>query len=130
MENYQGASENKISPPEHPPSIYVGETSKSLYERGREHWKDFKSNLENSHIMKHHIIHHGGIGEPSFFLRPVRYFSTPLTRQIAEAVRIEQWGESIVLNSRSEFNRSKIPRLTLGEDDDAKWRTKILEEVE
>ena len=39
-----GASENKISTPEHPPSIYVGESSKSLYEHGRKHWRDFRTN--------------------------------------------------------------------------------------
>ena len=107
-----GVGENKkLTPPEKPPSIYVGETSKSIFERGVEHWKDFKNNQEDSHILKHHQIHHGGRGEPSFHLRPVRYFKTALTRQIAEAVLIQKWGEDKVLNSKAEFKRSKLSRL-------------------
>ena len=38
-----------------------------------------------------------------------------MTRQIAEAVRIGRLGEGVVLNSKSEFNRCKLGRLTLGE---------------
>ena len=44
-----------------------------------------------------------------------------MTRQIAEAVLIQKWGEDTVLNSKAEFNRSRIGRLTLGEDDKDKW---------
>ena len=119
-----GEKNKALSPPDKTPSIYVGETSKSLYERGKQHWKDFKNKHEDSHILKHHQVHHGGRGEPSFHLRPVRYFKTALTRQIAEAVLIQRWGEDRVLNSKAEFNRCKISRLTLGEEDDEdKWRT-------
>ena len=35
------------------PSIYVGETSRSLAERTVEHWKDVSSKDEDSHIKKH-----------------------------------------------------------------------------
>ena len=63
--------------------------------------------------MKHHIIHHGGVGEPSFHLRPVKFLKTALTRQISEAIRISKWGEERVINSKGEYNRCKIGRLTL-----------------
>ena len=115
-----GVKENKTgrpTQPSHPPSIYVGETSRSLFERGKEHWKSFKNKQEVSHILKHHQVHHGGIGDPSFHLRPVGFFKSALTRQVAEAVLIQEWGEDIVLNSKAEFNRCKIGRLTLGEED-------------
>ena len=104
------------SPPTTTPSIYVGETAKSLYERGKEHWYGYKSKADDSHILKHHLLHHGGIGEPQFHLRPVRFHQTALTRQIHEAVRIQRWGEDVVLNSKGEYNRCKISRLTLGEE--------------
>ena len=112
-----GVIENKkLSPPTANPSIYVGETARSLFERGKEHWKSFRNKQEDSHILKHHQLHHGGEGYPSFFLRPVKYFKTSLTRQIAEAVLIQRWGKDVVLNSKAEYNRCKISRLTLGED--------------
>ena len=105
----------KVTPPETFPSIYIGETSRCIGERGREHWRDFKQCRDDSHIWKHHILHHGGEGQPTFLLRPVQYFNSALTRQIAEAVRIGRLGEGVVLNSKSEFNRCKLGRLTLGE---------------
>ena len=111
-----GEEKEKISPPTYPPSIYVGESSRSLYERGKEHWKNFKAGLEDNHIKKHHVIHHGGEGAPKFHLRPVMFHQTPLARQISEAVRIEKWGEDLILNSKTEFNRCKIGRLTIGEE--------------
>ena len=73
----------------------------------------------------HHLIHHGGEGEPSFHLRPVRFTQTALTRQILEAVLVQRWGEEKLLNSKAEFNRSKISRLTLGEDEKRIMRPEI-----
>ena len=88
-----------------------------MYERGREHWRDYRSGHEDSHILKHHLLHHGGEGVPEFHFRPIMFVKTALTRQIAEAVWIQRWGEDIVLNSKAEFNRCTISRLTIGEED-------------
>ena len=60
----------------------------------------------------------GGEGEPSFFIRPVGFFQTALTLQLAEVVRIQRWGERVVINSKSVYNRCKIGRLTNGEEID------------
>ena len=46
----------------------------------------------------------------------MQFHQTALGRQIAEAVRIYKWGEDIILNSKAEFNRCRIGRLTIGED--------------
>ena len=86
----------------------MGETSRSLYERGKEHWRDFRDKLENSHILKHHLLHHGGNGEPKFHLQPVRFFRTVLTRQVHEAVRIQAWGESTILNSKADWEQERM----------------------
>ena len=75
----------QLKPPPKQPSIYVGETSRCLYERGKEHWRGFENKSEDSHIYKHHQIHHGGEGSPSFHLRAIGYMRTALSRQIAEA---------------------------------------------
>ena len=42
----------------------------------------------------------------------MRSFQDPLSRQLSEAVRIDLRGEGI-LNSKGEFNRCKVPRLTV-----------------
>ena len=95
------------------PAIYVGETCRSLAERAKEHWADYKAGLDGSHTKKHHISHHGGIGQPQFHLRPVKFYRTALGRQVGEAVRIRRRGEENLLNSKAEFNRCKITRLSL-----------------
>ena len=111
-----GEENKEFKPPNHPPSVYIGETARSLYERGKEHWEGFKTKSENYHIFKHHQIHHDGRGEPEFLLRPIKFFRTALSRQIAEAAKIGRLGEEVVLNSKSEYNRCKIGRLTLGDE--------------
>ena len=106
----------KINPPKDHPSVYVGESARSAKERTEEHWRGFKDKREDSHIFKHHILHHHGEGKPSFHMRVSGVFKSALTRQVAEAVRIRRWGEGVVLNSKSEFNRCQLGRLTLGEE--------------
>ena len=54
-----------------PPSVYIGETARSLHERSREHWDSFKNGNKDSHILKHHHLHHGGEGEPEMHFKIV-----------------------------------------------------------
>ena len=68
------------------PSVYVGETSRSIYERAREHWNSYKKRNTDSHIWKHHLVHHGGEGEPEMVFKVVGTFKSALSRQISEAV--------------------------------------------
>ena len=68
------------------PSIYVGESSRSIQERSIEHWADFKKESNKSHILKHQSMVHGG-GAPSFIMRAVSFHKTALSRQVAEAER-------------------------------------------
>ena len=102
------------------PSVYVGETARSLYERGREHWEDWKKKSTDSHILKHWTIHHQGLGEPNFILKVVGFHRTALSRQVGEAVRIV--GRGVVLNSKGEFNRCKISRLRLEEEEGGEYK--------
>ena len=70
----------------------------------------------------------GGEGEPSFFIRPVGFYQTALTRQLAEAVRINRWVVRVVLDSKYEYNQCKIGRLTIGEEIDKEER--MIQEAE
>ena len=100
------------------PSIYVGETARSIQERAREHWDSFRSRNSDSHILKHWTLHHDSEGEPEFIMKVVKYHKTALSRQVGEAIRIAKRG--IVLNSKSEYNRCSITRLSLQEEDNFK----------
>ena len=93
--------------------IYVGESSRSLYGRAKEHLSDREGWKEESHQVKHWITEHPELQEPPRFrFRLVRGFKDPMSRQLSEAVRIELRGGSI-LNSKSEYNRCRVPRLRI-----------------
>ena len=69
---------------EGPPSLYVGESSRSLYERSREHHKQWSCGAETSHMRKHVEQHHAPGEEVTWVMKPVAYFRTALRRQIAD----------------------------------------------
>jgi hypothetical protein len=93
--------------------MYVGESSRSRYECGKEHEADIVGELEESHQIKHWVLDHPELdAPPKFKFKVVSSFRYALTRQLSEAVRIELRGEDI-LNSKSEFNRCKVPRLKI-----------------
>jgi hypothetical protein len=96
------------------PSVYVGESGRSLHERAREHWADFDGRQTDSHILKHWMVHHKGQGTPDFRIRVIKYCKDALSRQVGEAVRISYRGQT--LNSKSGYNRSGISRLVLEEE--------------
>ena len=97
------------------PSIYVGESGRSLHERSKEHWADFEARSGDSHILKHCMTHHGGQGKPDFRLEVVKYFRDTLSRHVGEAVTIQYRGNT--LNSKAGYNRSGLSRLVLPEKD-------------
>ena len=78
------------------PSIYVGETARSIQERSLEHWAaamGSKKAREGSHMAKHvEQIHKGE--EPQFMMRVIQFHRSALSRQTAEAVRIRRRGGS------------------------------------
>ena len=111
------------------PSIYVGETSRTIFERANEHWGAALGSTaarSKSHMAKHQEMVHEG-REPKFIMRVVKFHRTALSRQIGEAIRIRRrGGEGAVLNSKGEFNRSFIPGLQLVEEE----RVKEVEQAE
>ena len=112
-------------------SIYVGEFSRSIFERSREHWSDYRSNSDKSHILKHHQIAHGGVGEPCFIMRTVSFYRTALARQVGEAVRIRRrGGAGSILNSKSEYDRCRIPRLVIEQEDEEEIKKTLEEELQ
>ena len=66
--------------------VYVGETSRTIYEHAREHLRDSKAKEEDSHIAKHWEEKHKGEKMPSFKFNLVQSFRDPLSRQVSESV--------------------------------------------
>ena len=95
------------------PSLYFGESSRSIQERVSEHWGAARRKEGASHMSKHQIMEHG-CTPPEFVFKVISYHKTPLNRQIKEAIIIRRRGGTPeILNSHSEFNRCHIPRLVV-----------------
>ena len=85
--------------------MYIGETSRSLFERSTEHLDDLLRLNEKSVMLKHWVNFHGDLDQcPRFRFKVVRKFRDALSRIVDEAVRIEG-SEIILMNSKREIGR-------------------------
>ena len=109
------------------PVIYVGETSRSVVERSREHWSGYRGGDTDNHMVRHQNLAHNG--EPAVFvMRVAGSYRSALSRQVGEAVRIRRrGGAGNILNSKSEYNRCHIPRLQVEDREEEEQREKGLQ---
>ena len=71
-------------------SKYYGESSRTAYERGCEHAKDYQEESEESHMFKHQVLDHPEEEtKPLFEMRIARQHKSAFERQVHEAVLIE-----------------------------------------
>ena len=92
---------------------YIGESARSAYERGANHLYDRKRLDLGSHMLKHAVQCHGDEDPETvkFHMRVLQYHKSSFERQIDEAVKIQTNRQNNILNSKSEYIRSSIPRL-------------------
>ena len=108
--------------------IYIGETNRSAYERGIEHQNDIQACKTSSHMLRHLIDQHEEEEEDwekiRFGMKILKATTSAFKRQIVESVLIQKERNNHILNSKAEYNRCAIPRLTckLGEKELTKWR--------
>ena len=111
-------------------SLYIGETSRSTYERGWEHLNDLSTLSNKSHMLKHILTEHPGqeIKKVKFGMSIIKTCRTSFERQIYESVAIQQAREQHnILNSRAEYNRCSLPRLStqLGDTQNEKYNKEL-----
>ena len=95
---------------------YVGESSRTGHRRGANHANDLVGRREGKPLWDHSVDKHGGKLElEDFKMKVLRKYKTPLQRQIGEALEIERkaWSNDILLNSKGEWNGTRVPRLRL-----------------
>ena len=104
---------------------YVGETSRSCFERSQEHKNDMHQLKPSSHMLRHVLDMHEGepIAGIRFGIEIVRFTRTSWERQMLESVIIQQSTSHNLLNSKSEYNRCSLPRLStrMGENEYKKY---------
>ena len=107
--------------------IYIGETSRSVHERGWEHISDMEQLRPCSHLLKHVLDVHEeeeDYDKIRFDIKVLNYTRSSFERQILESVLIQQKRKSnFLLNSKAEYNRCAVPRITtkIGEKHFKKW---------
>ena len=91
-------------------NVYVGETSRSAYTRGKEHSKSLSNKEERSALWKHCREKHGS--EIQQFKMNVTgvYPNDAMLRQISEGIKINNVDEDSLINSKNEWNCFQIPR--------------------
>ena len=109
--------------------VYIGESARSAYERLWEPQRALKQLSPDSHMLKHIVAVHGEeeIEEIEFHAKIIKYTRTAFERQIRESTLIQESREtSHILNSKAEYNRCSLPRLTtkLGEKETKDWLKK------
>ena len=92
---------------------YTGETSRSAWERGEEHWKDLKYRRPKSHMMRHMVEYHPEKtpDEADFRMQIISSHNSAFERQIREAVLIERHDGPFSMNSELEYSRTVIPKM-------------------
>ena len=111
---------------------YVGETARSVYERSWEHVNSRDQLQTSSHMLKHILEEHEEEEQMEkiiFGVKVLRYTRNAFERQVSESVLIQEQRGHNILNSKSEYNRCSLPRLTanLG---NREWRKRQKEERE
>ena len=90
-----------------------------MYERGIEHQNDRDGLKTDSPMIKHYFDQHSDeeLSEMKFGARIIKQARTAFNRQIGESVAIQSNKNHHLLNSKSEYNRCALPRLSakLGE---------------
>ena len=106
---------------------YIGETARSAYERGLEHRDGYEKLDEDNHMIKHVANHHRDmkLEDIKFGMKVLKYTNSAMERQILESVKIqEEKVKHYILNSKAEYSRCTLPRLTarMGEEEFDKKR--------
>ena len=97
-------------------AIYIGQTSRSLHERGKEHLLGLRQKQEKNPLFKHVSEVHDGDTKMKFEMKTVKKHFSAFSRLIHESVLIERTskaGNLTILNSKGEWGRSHLPRLKL-----------------
>ena len=101
-------------------AVYFGETSKTLFERGKKHMSEFRSGLSSNCMVIHNQAHHGGSKEFHFKMEGKKPFRITMDRQIDESMRMKFFvsnnsgGNKVLMNSGSEWRGDAIPRAIFG----------------
>jgi hypothetical protein len=93
---------------------YKGETASNGYTRGVEHLNNLAShNVDNSPLWRHCLAEHIGVVQPFEMSITGSYRNDAMLRQITEAVQINNTDRHELMNDRTEWNMTPVPRTVI-----------------
>ena len=93
---------------------YWGETARTAFLRGEEHIKGLKEKKEDNSLWKHSaLFHEGTLQERELRMRMMESHKSPLKRQVQEGVQLQVHTADIIMNSKSEWNHDRLPRIVI-----------------
>jgi hypothetical protein len=95
-------------------ALYLGESSKSAFQRGLVHLEGLAKKKEDNVLWKHNSIHHQEKGDKSDFKMSVTgRFKGCLVRQEDEGTRIRETNAQILMNSMMQWHQPPINRVVI-----------------
>ena len=89
--------------------LYIGETNRSVYERGIEHQNDIPACKTSSNMLRHLLAEHEEEEECwekiEFRMRVIKSTRSAFDRQILESVTIQKKRKHHIMNNKAEYNR-------------------------
>ena len=84
-----------------------------------EHLQDMRLITNGSHLLKHVLDKHEGetLDEVDFRMKVVKFHKSAFERHIHESVLIQASKPHFLLNSKMEYNRCQIPRISIKMDE-------------
>lgn len=98
-------------------AVYIGETGRSGYARGKEHLTAIKKPVKykSNAFAKHILEHHAGNRNVKFKVDIIKCYQKPLERQVREGVEILRMDADIAMNSKIDFIQPGIRRLAFAD---------------
>ena len=99
-------------------SVYIGETSRTCFTRGKEHLQSMDnpnrtSSRSNAFVRHRELYHEGEESEVKFQFEVVKKFEKPLQRQVWEGVEIHSSGADILMNSKLDHYMPTVGRMVV-----------------
>ena len=93
-------------------TVYWGESARTGYDRGWEHWNALKRNNKESPLVEHMLEDHPNVPY-SYAMEVVSNQARPLSRQVEEAANIEFFRGHKILNRRGEWGQNLPQKLAI-----------------
>ena len=95
-------------------NLYKGETADNGYNRGKKHRNDLqRRDIKNSPLWRHCRDIHNSRAQEFKMSVTGTFRNDAMLRQITEAVQIENVNPEKLMNTRAEWNMTRVPRVTI-----------------